>query len=345
MYLLANRSSFLAILAVVAVAGIITVLIWLYIKDAIKELQTRKRDIELIDRLIQNRTLKVVKKRKVFKIIKNVLFYTFLVILIPFLAYAVIFKIKGNNPQIGSTTVMVVGSGSMSFKRQTNDYLFNQEDEVFNFQFKKGDIILLKKVMDNSDLSQYDVISYYDSKLGKNIIHRIRLINEEDGVIKYTTRGDANSDDDDFHPTINDIVGKYEGKKIIFLGNLILFLQDPIGIATFILLLYLLFMIDYFLKKLGQAEKEKMNYFASVIGYDDLDIKYIKDGEELIFDQEEINYLGWCYRFNRGGLIDKTQTTDIKNLTKENLNLTKKIYLGDEVIIEDYQTKIIEKGK
>ena len=100
MYLLANRSSFLAILAVVAVAGIITVLIWLYIKDAIKELQTRKRDIELIDRLIQNRTLKVVKKRKVFKIIKNVLFYTFLVILIPFLAYAVIFKIKGNNPQL-----------------------------------------------------------------------------------------------------------------------------------------------------------------------------------------------------------------------------------------------------
>ena len=345
MYLLANRSSFLAILAVVVVAGIITVLIWLYIKDAIKELQTRKRDIELIDRLIHNRTLKVVKQRKVIKLVKNILFYTFLVIFIPFLAYAVIFKIKGNNPQIGSTTVMVVGSGSMSFKRQTNDYLFNQEDQVFNFQFKKGDIILLKKVTDNGDLSQYDVISYYDSKLGKNIIHRIRLINEEDGVIKYTTRGDANSDDDDFHPTINDIVGKYEGKKIIFLGNLILFLQDPIGITTFILLLYLLLMIDYFLKKLGKAENEKMIYFASIIGYDEEMVVYSKNGETQEFEKLEINYLGWCYRFNRGGLIDKTQTTDIKNLTKEDLNLIKTIYIGDEVITENYQTKIIEKGK
>ena len=345
MYLLANRSSFLAIIAVIIVAAIVTVLIWLYIKDAIKELDTRKRDIELIDRLIHNRTLKVVKQKKVIKVIKNIAFYTFLVILIPILAYAVIYKIKGNNPQIGSTTVMVVGSGSMSFKRQTNDYLFGQDDKVFNYQFKKGDIILLKKITDNSDLSQYDVICYYDSKLGKNIIHRIRLINEDNGVIKYTTRGDANTDDDDFKPVLKDILGKYEGGRIVFLGNLILFIQDPIGITTFILLLYLLFMIDYFLKKLNKAETEKQNYFASLIGYDNLVIKYKKEESEVPFDEIKIDYLGWSYRFNSDGLIEKTQTTDNKNLTKENLVFNKSIRIGNEVITEDYQTKIIEKGK
>lgn len=345
MYLLANCSSFFSIFAVIVVAGIITVIIWLYIKDAIKELQTRKRDIELIDRLIHNRTLKVIKRKKVTKIIKNVAFYAFLVILIPILAYAVIYKIKGNNPRIGSTTVMVVGSGSMSFKRQTNDYLFNQEDEVFNFQFKKGDIVLLREVTDNSQLHQYDVICYYDTKLNRNIIHRIRLINEETGEINYITRGDANTDDDDFKPVLKDILGKYEGHRIVFAGNLILFLQDPIGITTFILLLYLLIIIDYFLKRLGRAEAEKMEYLASIIGYQNEEIKYLKDEQEKEFNEIKINYLGQSYRFDSHGLIEKQQITENKNLTKEDLILLKTIQLDDEIITEQYQTKNIEKGK
>ena len=337
----ANYFSLIAILVIIAVAIICTILLRLYILDAIKEISTPKRDIELIDRLIHDKKPSVIKRKKIIGIIKNIAFYVFISFLIPILCYAVITKIKGTSPQIGNTTVMVVGSGSMSFKNQTNDYLFNKDEQIFNFQFKRGDIILLKKVTSDNDLHLYDVICYYDSKQGKNIIHRIREINEENGIIKYTTRGDANPGDDEFQPTINDVLGLYGGKKIVLIGNLILFLQDMVGIATFISLIYLLIMVDFYLKKLSTAEKQKMVYFAELIGYQESEIKVISSGLEMAFESISIKYLGVIYQFNHAGLINK-QTTDNK-LTKEDLLMIKTIKTSDDE--EVITIKFDEKGK
>ena len=343
-YLFANVAGLIPIAIIIVVAIAFTILLRFYILDAIKELSTRKRDIELIDRLIHERKSSVIKRKKVFKVVKNVAFYIFLALLIPVLGYAVLMKIKGTSPQIGNTTVMVVGSGSMSFKNKANDYLFNQSDKIFDYQFKRGDIIFLKKIDSDNDIGQYSVICYYDSVQGKNIIHRIREVNSKDGIINYTTRGDANNADDEVFPTIKDIVGKYEGHKIILVGNLILFLQNKIGIATFISLIYLLVMIDYFLKKLAAEEKIKKDAFASLIGYENDELHYVVDNVDQPFETITIKYLGVTYQFNQAGLIKK-QTTENK-LIKDDLKMLKIIQTENgEVTLELTPPNNLEKGK
>jgi len=294
----------LPVFIVVIVAGILTLLFWLYINSSINEVKTKKRDIELIDKLISGKNIKTIKKKKVIKIIKNILFYGMLIIIVPFLVYSAIVRIKGSDPKIGNTIIMVVGSGSMSFKNEANvSYLSTIDDERQNYQFNKGDIIFVREISQDSELKLYDVVCYYDKEKNENIIHRIIEIKDNE-KIEYITRGDANNGDDNAH-TIDDMIGIYRGKHIAAVGNIVLFLQNPIGIATIFTLLYLLVIIDYFLKKLSKAENTKMKKFEKLIGFNNLTISYIVDEEEVSFDSIFIYYLDKCYEFNKDGFVKK----------------------------------------
>ena len=136
---------------------------------------------------------------------------------------------------------------------------------------------------------------------------------------------------------MKDIVGKYEGKNIGSAGNLILFLQSAIGIATFLSLICLLFVIDYFLKKLHSAENAKMNHLAELIGYTDLIVQY---EEKQPFDQIIIKYLGVTYVFDENGLIEK-QTTEKEALTKEDAKLIKTVIINDQTKEYTYSTQFV----
>ena len=327
----------LPMFVVVFAAILISVAFGLFISSSIKEVKTNKRDIELIDKLISEKTIKVVKRKKITKIVKNVLFYAFLVILIPFLAYSIVLRIKGSEPKIGNTIIMVVGSGSMSFKNEANDYLYSINDERRDYQFNKGDIIFLTVVTSDSELEQYDVICFDNGS--ENIIHRIKDLEIKDNKTIYTTRGDANNQDDDFIEgglTIDNVIGEYHGKKLSGIGNLVLFLQNPIGMSTIFCLLYLLIIIDYFLKKLSKAENGKASKFEKVIGYVDLNVKYFeedsstKESKEIDFNTISIYYLGICFSFNKDGFIKKENIDQNDDLfVKSQEVLIKKIEFDD----------------
>ena len=89
-----------------------------------------------------------------------------------------------------------------------------------------GDLVVVKELKDEV-LKENDVIAFnYD---GIVITHRIVQVVNDNGEIKYLTKGDNNSTEDNWYVTKNQIEGLYQ-YKIPGLGNLAMFIQTPIGI-------------------------------------------------------------------------------------------------------------------
>ena len=121
-------------------------------------------------------------------------------------------------PSVFGVMPLVVLSGSMS--GDAPDHI-----EV-------GDLIFVKEA-DPSELAVGNIITFRE---GKSLVtHRIIAVNEPDanGVISFTTKGDANNlaDLDPIYP--EDIVGVYVG-GVPLVGDIALFMQTPFGMIIFI---------------------------------------------------------------------------------------------------------------
>lgn len=101
---------------------------------------------------------------------------------------------------------------------------------------KAGDLIVVKAV-DPDTLVVGDIISYYDTIDGENVIktHRVVSIIDE-GVRLYTTRGDNNDVEDNYVLTEVDIIGKYQNIRIPLLGYIIDFFKSKWGFLLFIII-------------------------------------------------------------------------------------------------------------
>ena len=71
-----------------------------------------------------------------------------------------------------------------------------------------GDWAIVEQTSDDS-LSIGDIIAFKYNNSNNTVLHRITAKHEEDGQIKYKTKGDANSSEDVGFLTIEDILGKY----------------------------------------------------------------------------------------------------------------------------------------
>lgn len=323
-------SLIVTIIGVFSFATIFTILYKSYATSQINEIKSGKKDIELIDEVIYERQEKIKKRKMVTKIVKSICFYLALLIIIPLFIFSLINRFQNNITMIGNKTIMVVASGSMSKKNDANAYLNSNN---LNNQFQTYDIIVLEKVENASDLNKYDVIAYRNDQ-GINVIHRI--IEIEDG--KYVTRGDANDASDKYHPTFNDVIGRYIGKKIPSIGIFIMFLQSYAGIITIISLIYCLIMIDKISNKINMAQKRRIEQLEDAIDYiDELEIEKIK--AEYV---ETIYYKGYAYHFNESGFVEKTKIKDGPYLEKSNKTMIKEVInvktsekIAEEVVIKN----------
>ncbi|MDO5557364.1 MAG: signal peptidase I [Clostridia bacterium] len=122
---------------------------------------------------------------------------------------------------------------------------------------KVGDVVVVKKYDDYSNLKQGDVVAFKEEK--SVVTHRIVAINDEDGQRHYTTKGDSNNIDDNFSVTPDKIEGKYV-LRIGKLGNLAMYIQTPVGGALFISIPFIIFILYDIVKKTRsrneQMEKE-----------------------------------------------------------------------------------------
>lgn len=126
-------------------------------------------------------------------------------------------------PGIFGVKPAIVLSGSMEPAIHTGDLIFIHETEP-------------------SVLRKGDVICYLTS--GKAVTHRIMDITAgEDGLPRYVTQGDANNTADRLAVTAGQIEGIWKGGRIGGLGNVILFIQTPVGMILFIFCPLLLFIL------------------------------------------------------------------------------------------------------
>ena len=306
---------FITILAVGCFSLIFTILYKAYTKSELNDIKSGKRDIDLIDEDIYDNLKKVKRRRKAFSVIKTVLFYLAMMVIIPFFLFSIINKIQGDVTMIGNRGVLVVASGSMSKKHESNLYL---NENNLNNQFNKYDMIVIEKVDNPWDLKKYDVISYINDE-GINVIHRIVDIDiNTNGELVFTTRGDANSFEavDKFKPTINDIKGRYINKNIPLIGMFILFMQSSLGMITIIALIYCLLMVDRFTSKLTNASVDRLNKLKKAI-----DFKNDEKVELKAHFEETLYYKGYAYKFNEDGFIDKEEIKDQNMLNESSFKI------------------------
>lgn len=311
-------------IGVFSFALVITLLYRNYVKSSITEIESGKRDIELIDSMIYESDESVQKKRNAVSITKTVVFYVFLVIAIPLLAFAIYSRITNGVTMIGDSTVMVVGSGSMSNKNEVNDYLYTYR---LDNQFQTYDLITLNKVESPTQLRKFDVIAYVNDK-NINIIHRIISIDNVDGVTYYTTRGDANATSDTYRPTFEDIIGKYADRRIPVIGIFISFFQSYAGIITIASVIYCLVVIDRYNRKSDEAKEKREDILSEVFDLSTMDRETYK--QMTTAAQQRIYYQGYCYKFDEKGFVDKYTMTEAELKEFDDATATKITNEGSE---------------
>lgn len=292
---------------VIVFACLFIILIKYYASNCIKEVEKGDRDEEFLKNLEYNKQEKVIKRKKTMKVVRNVLFYVFLTIIVPFFVFSLINRIQKNTTMIGNRAMMVVASGSMSFKNEKNDYLLG-EDDRFNYQFNRGDIIILEKVKSIDDIEKYDVICYYNPQQKMNVIHRVIEVKSNNA---YVTRGDANDASDNFEPSLTDVVGLYNGKALRGVGLFVLFLQSYAGIITVICLLVCIFTFDYFNKQIKNAQDKRCKLLDIITSADLNELQ--KSNKDIKYT---INYKGNSYYFDEDGNFIKLEEINQENLSK-----------------------------
>ena len=171
------------------------------------------------------------------KAIKIVFITILLIILIINVSIIIQTKLKPNLvPNIFGVKPFIVLSGSMESK------------------INVGDLVFVKEV-EPSDLKVGDIIAFRDSE---DIVttHRIVDIETKDSKLCFVTKGDANNANDDGIVYSNKVEGKYQ-TKIAKVGNVILFIQEPIGFVVMLMSVLIICLLVYSFQSTKISKEEK----------------------------------------------------------------------------------------
>ena len=112
----------------------------------------------------------------------------------------------------------------------------------------KGDFILMEEC-DVATLKVGDVISFFTTEQEQVIIktHRIVEIDEKSGSRSFVTRGD-NNEVDDYVPVFpSDVIGKWGGVRVPYVGSMLDFVSSQYGFLLCIILpLFALFIYQIY---------------------------------------------------------------------------------------------------
>ncbi len=277
---------------------IFTVLYRSYANSAVAELDSGKCDAELIYETILWNMKNAKWYARAWKVTKQILLWTLVALLVPFLLLATYSKITNGVAMIGDRGIIAVASGSMSQKNPANPYLSNIDDQLNTY-----DVILLEKVESESELKLYSVIAYVNDK-GENIIHRIVGFQQTASGVRYVTRGDSNNADDTYKPCIDNVIGKYTGTRVPYVGAFLVFLQSYSGIVTVLAILYCLVMIERTSQKIYTARKERTLFLQDAI---DFKSDTVQDENVDSSFTEKVYFKDHVYVFDENGFVSKTK--------------------------------------
>ncbi|MBO8414062.1 MAG: hypothetical protein IAC78_01070 [Firmicutes bacterium] len=220
--------------------------IYRYTNKTVEDIANGQDDMEVCTSYIdeEKKRLKFHKFKKVLNWIGNII----ITILCIFFFLSVLSRVSSafDMPYQAS----VVGSGSMSYKNEVNEYL---DENDLNNQFDTYDVIFIKNVDSISEVNLYDVICYVNDS-GTQIVHRVIEVHPD----YLVTRGDATDTTDTIRITDSNIVGVYTNVRIPKLGFVVYYLQSNYGIIAFVSILILLGITSYSNAKIkDSAEKRR----------------------------------------------------------------------------------------
>ena len=172
------------------------------------------------------------------KIIKIIFFIIAALVLI----IASIIMYKANRypdkvPDVFGIKPMIVLSGSM-------------ETEIYT-----GDLVFVKMV-DTDTLKENDIIAFRNEK-DTVTTHRIIEVVNQDGQKYFRTKGDNNNTEDADLVEMSKVEGVYVS-KISGLGNFLMFMQQPIGLAVVLLIILVVgFIWLYIVNKIDEKKYSK----------------------------------------------------------------------------------------
>lgn len=205
----------------------------------------------LLDEEIKEETTNKKKQNKVvfaiFKIILPILLCVCLGVVFVFSLYV------KKNESSHIAVPKVVKSESMSYRNEKNKYL-----DVNNLtnQFQRFDVIFLEPMPDQKDLKIYDVVAYEKNDI--LVIHRIVGEYEKDGETLYLLRGDANLYNDYQYVKYSQMKGIYKGKRLVFIGSVVLFFQSPAGWMCIIMCAFISIILPIADKKMLKSINDRL---------------------------------------------------------------------------------------
>ena len=185
-------------------------------------------------------SLVVLKKKTILEIIIDIFLICILIIasVITTLSGIIIMKknlVPDEVPDIMGMKPFIVLTGSM-------------EPEI-----KSGDLVVVKEA-NEKELKINDIIAFRYTKEDVVLIHRIVGIEENEGKILFTTKGDSNETEDKLNIEYKNIEGIYSF-RLNGIGTIAMFIKTQPGIAISLLTIVTIFISWQFIKSL-KREKE-----------------------------------------------------------------------------------------
>ncbi|WP_409252200.1 signal peptidase I SipW [Bacillus sp. SCS-153A] len=159
------------------------------------------------------------KAKTLFKWTSRIVYTVFIIIMLLALYSVLSSRMSGGEPEIFGYQVKSVLSGSM-------------EPSI-----KTGSIIAIKKTEDPANYEVGDVLTFKSLDDPNTLItHRVVEIKTIDSQIHYVTKGDNNDANDSNPIPSSNVVGKYVGFTVPFVGKAFSFYYTDAGKIVFLIL-------------------------------------------------------------------------------------------------------------
>ena len=158
-------------------------------------------------------------------------------------------------------TIMVFSSSKNNGVAHLFGYMpMAVESDSMKPTFKQGDLIICKEIDDYSTIKENDVIKFWTTIQGQRVknTHRIVEVLNDDGNVKYVTKGDNNSVKDDDVISQGAIIGKWTEVKLPVIGKIMDFLRTKTGFFICIVLpraIFFLFELYKFIATIIEAKR------------------------------------------------------------------------------------------
>lgn len=251
-------SFILSLIVLILLASIFVVFLRVLIKFYLRLVRSGLEDEALLSEARNDGTAGV------WDVINNISSVLVCAVMIIAFVFSMYVQITENAHPFGLPSLSVVKSSSMSYRDESNTYLYTNN---IDNQFDMFDIIVVDPLPNEYELELYDVV-VYETKDGTPIVHRIVGIEEPNEAHSdcrhFKLQGDAVSLNDKYPVLYSQMKGIYANKKIPFIGSFVAFMQSPAGWICILTVLFAIIATPVVERKISREKQARLSIICKV---------------------------------------------------------------------------------